>query len=105
MPTFFLRHMCGYPAAAVVVALHVLIAVASVREKSNTYDEIVYVTDGFSHWKYNDYRLNLAQGNLPQRWFALPLLTLDLKFPIAESAWRASDDWTVGDKFLLSFGQ
>lgn len=73
-------------------------------QKSNTYDKIVYVTDGFSHWKYNDYRLNLAQGNLPQRWFALPLLTLDLKFPIAESAWRASDDWTVGDKFFFHSG-
>ncbi len=98
------RLVCGYPAAVVVLAAHFLIAAASVREKSNTFDEIAHITDGFSYWKYNDYRLNTVQGNLPQRWFALPLLTLDVKFPADQAAWDISDDSTIGKELFFQSG-
>ena len=96
------RLTCGYPAAVVVLAAHFLIAVVSVREKSNTYDEFTHILGGYSYWMQNDYRLQPENGILPQRWFAPPLLTLDLKFPEDQAAWTASDDWTIGDRFIES---
>ena len=92
------RLACGYPAAVVVLAAHFLIAVASVREKSDTFDEPAHIMGGYSYWTRNDYRLQPDNGNLPQRWLALPLLTLDLKFPEDRVAWMASDLWTIGDR-------
>jgi 4-amino-4-deoxy-L-arabinose transferase-like glycosyltransferase len=98
------RLASGYPAAVAVLAVHFLVAAASVREKSNTYDEIAHVTAGFSYWTHHDYRLHPENGNLPQRWFALPLLTLDLKFPADPVAWDACDVWLMGDRFFFQSG-
>ena len=42
------RWVSGYPAAAVLLAVHFLIAAASVRKKSNTFDEITHITGGFN---------------------------------------------------------
>ncbi|MFH1982586.1 MAG: hypothetical protein ABIL58_12150 [Pseudomonadota bacterium] len=82
----------------VVVALltcHGLLAVTSVFEKSNTYDELIHLTTGYSYWTRNDYRYQPENGNLPQRWAALPLLFMDLDFPepdekMAQNTWMAS---------------
>jgi len=43
------RLTCGYPAVAVVLAAHFLIAAASVQDKSNTCDEIGHITAGYSY--------------------------------------------------------
>ena len=48
--------------------LHLIIAIASVQQKSATFDEVAHVTAGYSYWKQNDYRLHPENGNLPQRW-------------------------------------
>ena len=98
------RLVSGYPAAAVVLVAHFLIAAASVREKSNTYDERDHITAGYSYWKYNDYRLYPENGNLPKRWFALPLLPLDLKFPNDQGLWSAADYTKIGGRFLFECG-
>ena len=96
------RLVSGYPAAAVVLAAHFLIAAASVREKWNTYDELAHIVGGYSYWTRNDYRLQPDNGILPQRWLALPLLTLHVKFPEDQTSWAASDVWTIGDRFVDS---
>jgi len=55
-------------------------------------DEIAHLTAGYSYWKLDDYRLQPENGNLPQRWAAIPLLRMDLKFPtLDQAAWRISD--------------
>ncbi len=56
---------------ATLLALHWLLAVGSKRRESTTSDELVHLTAGYSYWK-NDYRLQPENGNLPQRWAALP---------------------------------
>lgn len=98
------RLLSGYPAAIAVLALHFLIAAAAVRNKSNTYDELAHVTAGWTYWTYSDYRLQPENGVLPQRWFALPLLSLDLKCPDDQAAWAASDVWKIGDGFFFESG-
>ena len=59
------RLISGYAAAAVVLAAHFFIAAASVREKSNTYDELAHIVGGYSYWTRNDYRLQPDNGILP----------------------------------------
>ncbi|MBI2481376.1 MAG: hypothetical protein HYV60_22880 [Planctomycetia bacterium] len=87
--------------------LHLFIAVASVQQKSATYDEIAHITAGYSYWKQNDYRLHPENGNLPQRWITLPLVicSSDLTFPdLNTDAWRWSDLWRIGDEFFHKSG-
>lgn len=77
---------------------------ASLRDKSLTSDEIVHATAGYTYWKFNDYRLNPENGNLPQRIMALPLLW-GFRFPSTESAaWRTSDEWAMGDEWFHRMG-
>jgi len=71
------------PSAAILVLIAFWIGIlASLREKSLTLDEGVHVTAGYAFWRYNDYRLNPENGNLPERVMALPLLVGDYRFPI-----------------------
>ena len=105
-PIALRRVLSGYPAAALVLAAHFLIAAASVREKSNTFDELAHITAGYSYWEEHDYGLKLEEinGQLPQRWFALPLLPMKLNFPQDANRWSGSSVWAVGDRFFFELG-
>jgi 4-amino-4-deoxy-L-arabinose transferase-like glycosyltransferase len=90
-----------------MACLHFVLAVASVQQKSATFDEVAHVTAGYSYWKQNDYRLHPENGNLPQRWLALPLILFssDLGFPdLGTDSWRRSDLWQLGDEFFHRSG-
>ena len=70
-----------------------------------TGDEIAHLTAGYSYWKTNDYRLQPENGNLPQRWAAIPLLGRGLKFPAQDqNAWRISDVWDIGFQWFYTQG-
>ena len=94
-------------AVVLFVSLHFGLAIASVKHKSATFDEVAHVTAGHSYWKQNDYRLHPENGNLPQRWMTLPLVLWhsDLKFPNVNSDnWHKSDLWQLGDEFFYQSG-
>ena len=75
------------------------------RDKGLAYDEIVHATAGASYWKFNDYRLDPENGNLPQRVAGLPLVLSGYRFPSVESdGWRASDEWVVADQWFHRMG-
>jgi hypothetical protein len=68
-------------------------------------DEIAHLTAGYSYWKLDDYRLQPENGNLPQRWAAIPLLRMNLKFPtLDQAAWRISDVWEMGFRWFYDLG-
>jgi hypothetical protein len=93
-------------AAAAVLSLHFAMAVASKLHESTTSDEIVHVTGGYSYWAFNDYRLQPENGNLPQRWEALPLWIRGAKFPTLDQVyWRVSDAWVMGHEFFYETGE
>jgi hypothetical protein len=70
-----------------------------------TGDEIAHLTAGYSYWKTDDYRLQPENGNLPQRWAAIPLLDKGLKFPTQDqNAWRISDVWDLGFQWFYQCG-
>src|SRR5438094_1460455 len=65
-------------------------AVSSVGQKSTTFAELAHLTAGYSYWLTGDFRLQPENGNLPQRWAALPLLLGHYRFPsLEQEAWRA----------------
>src|SRR5436309_14526447 len=55
---------------ALLLAGFWLLMVASIRGKSLTYDEGIHLTGGTTYWKFDDYRINAENGNLPQRLMA-----------------------------------
>jgi hypothetical protein len=73
---------------------------------TTTGDEIAHLTAGYSYWKFDDYRLQPENGNLPQRWAAIPLLhRKDVKFPTLEQrAWIISDVWDLGFQWFFECG-
>ena len=86
-------------AAAIVLGLFWLLLVASTWNKSATIDEPGTPAAGIAHWKFNDYRLDPENGNLPHRLAALPLLGTELP-PLTEAAWLNPEPWNFGYDWL-----
>ncbi len=91
---------------ALLLGLQFAVAVMSKLRESTTSDEIVHVTGGYSYWALNDYRLHPENGNLPQRWVALPAWLMGAKFPgLDQPYWRKSDAWVMGHEFFYETGE
>ena len=87
--------------AVVMLGLFALLASLSMASKSTTFDEMAHLTGGYSYWLKSDYRLHPENGNLPQRWAAIPLLLRGDSFPDTDSKqWRQSDVWGVGHQLF-----
>jgi hypothetical protein len=96
----------GWQTAAVACLLlaHYAIAFTATLDASATFDEVLHIASGLSYWKFGDYRLQPENGNLPQRWCALPLLAMGYSFPEDEAAWRSSDSFDLGRALLYESG-
>lgn len=85
--------------------MYALAAASGVRQKSITFDELGHLTGGVVSWIAGDYRLFPQNGQLPQRWAALPLVVLGFHFPsLDQSAWWSSDLEALGHRFLYEMG-
>ena len=102
LPKWVKSLLSGYPAAVALVIVFWALAVTSSLKKSATSDETVHMAAGYSYWKHNDYRIDPENGNLPQRWMALPLLLVNYTFP--RQAPGMIDEWQVGFDFLYNWG-
>ena len=99
------RHLASPVAAGAVLAAFWACLQASLWEKSVTHDEIVHVTAGYSYWRFNDYRLQPENGNLPQRVAALPLLFSHNPFPSRGTPqWQIPDQWRLADQWFYRLG-
>jgi len=97
--------LAGYPMVAALLAIHFALAVTSVMNKCATADETAHLPAGYCYWVRNDYRLNPENGNLPQRWCAIPLLFSRYSFPAGPSRfWTASNVWELGHRFFYLMG-
>jgi len=100
-----LRILTGWPAAGAVLLLFWLFMVASLRDKSLTFDEVVYAAAGYSQWHYGDFRLQPENGQLPERVAGLPLeLSLPPLPPPDKAAWKDADQWRIGGQWLYRSG-
>jgi hypothetical protein len=92
-------------AAAAVLALFWVVMVASLRDKSLTYDEVASAASGYSYWHYGDYRLQPENGQLPQRVAGLPMELGVRPVPAPNAAdWRDAEQWKLGDQWIYRSG-
>jgi tetratricopeptide (TPR) repeat protein len=94
--------------AAAVIALlvaHYALSYTATLGASTTFDEPLHMVAGVAYWTLDDYRLQPENGNLPQRWCAIPLLFMNLKFPsLDQSVWRESEAILLGRQYLYTCG-
>lgn len=91
--------------AGLLLVGYVVAAMTAIRQKSMTFDELGHLTGGVSVWKTGDYRLFPQNGQLAQRWAALPLVIGGYGFPsLDQDAWRSSDLERIGYQFLYAIG-
>ena len=92
--------------ATALLALYWWMATSVSDTITTTGDEIAHLTAGYSYWKTDDYRLQPENGNLPQRWAAIPLLhRKDITFPtLDQKAWIISDVWDMGFQWFFECG-
>lgn len=83
-----------------LLALHGTIALSAVWNAGVTFDEPLHIVSGLAYWQRNDYRLQPENGNLPQRWCALPIAVMLPRAPLDERAWRHSDAPELGRALL-----
>ncbi|SDS09173.1 glycosyltransferase family 39 protein [Opitutus sp. GAS368] len=91
---------------ALLLALgHAVLATLAMREKSTTADELAHVTGGYTFDHWNDYRMQPENGNLPQRWQALPTALRGAAYPPMDTlVWRKSEVWLTGHAFFYETG-
>ena len=81
------------------------VAVGSTLHKSGTSDEFFHIIGGASYWWLNDYRLQPENGNLPQRWCAIPLVLAGWPLPSFEHhGWAESNMITLSQAYLFETG-
>jgi hypothetical protein len=91
---------------ACLLAIHAWLSLTATIKLGVTADETAHLTGGYSYWRFNDYRLQPENGNLPQRWAALPLLALQPHMDPAEQPelWSRSHVWRIGQGFFFESG-
>jgi 4-amino-4-deoxy-L-arabinose transferase-like glycosyltransferase len=90
-----------------LLAAMFLLAFDSLRRESLTVDEPLHLTAGYASWAFGDHRLQESNGELPQRWFAIPLLFSGTRFPArTDASWQQPGylGLQVCDEFLFHSG-
>lgn len=70
--------------------------------ESQTIDEAVHLTAGYSYITTGDFRLNPEHPPLLKELSALPLLALDVKNVKDLNSWNTASEWKAGKEFVYS---
>ena len=91
---------------AIIVLLATMGAMMSIaaRLESQTFDEALHLTAGFSYWKTGDFRLNREHPPLSKLLTAFPLLFTAARLPDRPEAWRKADQIEMSTEFLYRNG-
>lgn len=70
------------------------------------FDETAHIPAGYGYVKYLDYRLNPEHPPLVKALSAIPLLFMNLNFPVGHPAWtdNVNGQWEVGNEFFYGLG-
>ncbi|HVU25125.1 MAG TPA: glycosyltransferase family 39 protein [Opitutus sp.] len=91
--------------AVLLALLHAVLAVTATVGTSVTHDEIAHLTAGRTYNVLDDFRLQPENGNLPQRWAALPMAALSPHLPpLNGDAWWCADTWRFSHEFFYELG-
>lgn len=93
--------MRSFPlAVGLLIAAMAAVQVITALQESQTYDEAVHLTAGYSYLKTGDYRLNVEHPPLGKMLSALPLLLLRPRLPLEEASWEDRDEYLFADSFV-----
>ncbi len=87
-------------AVGLLIAVMAAVQVVTALQESQTYDEAVHLTAGYSYLLTGDYRLNVEHPPLGKILSALPLLLLRPRLPLEEASWEDRDQYLFADSFL-----
>lgn len=88
-----------------LLGAYALIALYSIVNKAATADEGIHLVGGWTYWEYNDYRMQPENGNLPQRWAAIPLQFQALNtMGLQNAAGRSGNVWEYEWLFFYKVG-
>lgn len=91
--------------AGLLLVLAYMMALNGVAYKTVTFDEVGHLAGGYSIWQKGDYRLVPDNGNLSQRWAAIPSFWRNDRFPTTEQeAWKTSNLFTIADQLFFQCG-
>ena len=91
-----------YAVVAILLGAMGWMAVTSVRDESQTWDEAIHLSAGYSYWKTGDYRLNPEHPPLGKLWNAIPLLFGDVPLPLGHPSWQKNQEFEFGLQFLYN---
>ncbi|OGI21299.1 MAG: hypothetical protein A2808_01385 [Candidatus Moranbacteria bacterium RIFCSPHIGHO2_01_FULL_55_24] len=97
----FLKEHASKLVAAILLVFFGLNLFISFQE-STTMDEKAHIPSAYSYVRYGDMRLNPEHPPLLKDLAGLPLLFLDLEFPLQSKEWQegVNEQWVLGDKFI-----
>lgn len=89
-----------------LLGLMLTLGISSMSGDSGIVDEVAHIPAGYSYLKFGDYRLNPEHPPLLKDLAALPLLLMNLKFPLDIPAWTAEPNgqWETGWHFIYHIG-
>ncbi len=85
-----------------LLAFYGILSVLVSAQESATFDEKAHIPSAYSYVRYGDMRLNPEHPPLLKDLAGLPLLFLNLKFPLETPEWQTgiNEQWTLGDLFM-----
>lgn len=87
-----------------IMACSLALMVYSASNDSLVFDELAHIPAGYSYITYFDNRLNIEHPPLVKAISSIPLLFLDLNFPITGTNWDNFNQWGIGNEFIFNFG-
>lgn len=102
---FFEKKLTNILACA-LLALMLILAIASTWNDTATFDESAHIVAGYSYLRYQDMRINPEHPPLIKDLAGLPLQFMNFGFPENDPSWKTNvnDQWNVGPKFLYESG-
>jgi len=95
-----------WTAVAVIIVGHWLAGFSATLDKSLTYDEGAHLFSGVVYWLRGDFRFQCENGNLPQRWCAIPsVLSGQTRLPDSKLPfWKDAQPREGGNCYLYDCG-
>jgi 4-amino-4-deoxy-L-arabinose transferase-like glycosyltransferase len=89
-----------------ILALAGLLMWNAAKVETATFDETAHIPAGYSYVKHFDYRLNPEHPPLVKALSAIPLLSMDLNFPVNHPSWTndVNGQWEAGNQFFYQLG-
>jgi 4-amino-4-deoxy-L-arabinose transferase-like glycosyltransferase len=97
---FLKKH--SYYIVAGILLLFFIVSLFVSKDESMVFDEKAHIPAAYSYVRFGDMRLNPEHPPLIKDLAGLPLLALNLSFPIQSQEWQSgiNEQWALGDMFV-----